>query len=364
MSITSILYLANAASIHTVRWVNAIAETGAYDVQLLSLHPPTDQLHAAVTLRIPPVPSLAGYFLNSTYARRLIEDVRPSLVHAHYASGYGTLARVTGFHPTVLSVWGADIYEFPRKSALHRWLLCKNLAFADRLLSTSRVMAEETSRYTKKVIDITPFGVDLFQFRPLAVTSLFSPNDIVVGTVKALDDKYGIDVLIRAFAIVRDANPHLSLKLLIVGGGPRERDLKGLASELGVIDSVVFTGPVAHCEVPNYFNMLNIAVFPSTQDSESFGVAVIEAGACGKPVVVSRVGGLPEVVENQITGIIVERCNPLETAAAIERLIANPELRMRMGQAGLAHVRKHYDWPQSVQKMLEIYDEMTELTVN
>jgi glycosyltransferase involved in cell wall biosynthesis len=359
----TVLYLANAASIHTVRWVNAIAETGNYHVHLLSLEPPTDQLHAEVSLRIAPVQSPAGYFLNSKWGRRVVQDVRPRFVHAHYASGYGTLARLVGFHPTVLSVWGADIYEFPRKSALHRWLMRKNLDFADRLLSTSRVMAEEVGRYTQKPIAVTPFGVDIHRFRPKTVASPFSTNDIVIGTVKTLDDKYGIDVLIRAFKIVRDANPHQPLKLLIVGGGPRERYLKILANQLGVMGSTVFTGAVPHGDVPDYFNMLTVAVFPSTRDSESFGVSVIEAGACGRPVVVSRVGGLPEVVQDQVTGLVVERCNPFETAAAIEKLVLNPAMRMKMGEAGLLHVRKHYGWAQNVQQLLEIYDEMTEQRV-
>jgi L-malate glycosyltransferase len=354
----AILYLANAASIHTVRWVNAIAETGGYDVHLLSLEPPTDQLHPKISVRIAPVQSPVGYFLNSRWVRRIVREVRPLFVHAHYASGYGTLARLTGFHPTVLSIWGADIYEFPRKSALHRWLVRKNLVFADRILSTSRVMAEEIGRYTHKSIAVTPFGVDISKFHPKVVASPFGRDDIVIGTVKTLDDKYGIDVLIRAFQIVRDANPRKPLKLLIVGGGPRETYLKGLANQLGVMGSTVFTGAVSHGEVPNYFNMLTVAVFPSIRDSESFGVSVIEAGACGLPVVVSRVGGLPEVVQDQVTGFVVERCNPFETATAIEKLVLNPGICTTMGQAGLLHVRRHYGWSQNVQQMLAIYDEV------
>jgi glycosyltransferase involved in cell wall biosynthesis len=260
----------------------------------------------------------------------------------------------------VLSVWGADIYEFPHKSVLHRWLVRKNLAFAERILSTSRVMADEIGRYTRKSVTVTPFGVDIMRFHPKNVASIFGRNDIVIGTVKALDDKYGVDVLIRAFKIVRDKNPRLPLKLLIVGGGPRERYLKDLANQLGVMEWTVFTGAVPHGDVPNYFNMLTVAVFPSIRDSESFGVSVIEAGACGLPVVVSRVGGLTEVVRHQVTGFVVERCNPFETAAAIDKLVLNPAMCTAIGEAGLMHVRKHYDWTQNVQQMLTIYDEIVE----
>jgi glycosyltransferase involved in cell wall biosynthesis len=124
--------------------------------------------------------------------------------------------------------------------------------------------------------------------------------------------------------------------------------------------STVFTGAVPHADTPNYFNMLTVAVFPSIRDSESFGVSVIEAGACGLPVVVSRVGGLKEVVQHQVTGFVVERCNPFETAAAIEELVLNPAMCTKMGEAGLLHVRRHYEWAQNVQHMLSIYDEIIE----
>lgn len=355
-----ILFLANAASIHTVRWVNAIADKKGFEVYLVSRHPAVEKLHSNVSVRIAPVPTALGYFLNVPFVRRMIREVRPRLVHAHYLSGYGTLARLTGFHPLVLSVWGADVYDFPRKSAIHWWLVKRNLANADRVLSTSQVMAFHTQQYTDKNITVTPFGVDLDRFQPRDVSGIFDSDDIVIGTIKTLDEKYGIEFLIRAFKLLRDKHPYLPLKLLIVGGGPREGYLKQLAVDIGIAQHTVFTGHIVHSEVPMYHNMLSVAVFVSVMDSESFGVSVIEASACGKPVVVSNVGGLPEVVADGITGFVVEPRNPAQTAKAIENLVLDESLRKRMGEAGMKRVARLYNWSKNVNDMLQIYREVIE----
>jgi glycosyltransferase involved in cell wall biosynthesis len=99
--------------------------------------------------------------------------------------------------------------------------------------------------------------------------------------------------------------------------------------------------------------MIDISVIVSNQ--ESFGVSVIEAGACENPVVVSNVGGLPEVVEDGVTGIIVPAKNPIATADAIEKLILDKSLRESMGKAGRKRVEALYKWENNVEQMMEIY---------
>jgi glycosyltransferase involved in cell wall biosynthesis len=102
--------------------------------------------------------------------------------------------------------------------------------------------------------------------------------------------------------------------------------------------------------------MLDIAVFVSV--NESFGVSVIEAMACEKPVIVSDVGGLPEVVDAGRVGMICPAGNPLATARAIERLIHSPQIAKKMAVDGRRHVKKLYNWPDNVKQMLAIYDSM------
>ena len=103
---------------------------------------------------------------------------------------------------------------------------------------------------------------------------------------------------------------------------------------------------------------MDIYVAASRLDSESFGVAVLEASACGLPVVVSDAGGLPEVVEDGVTGYIAAKENVPETANAILKLIYNPTTRQQFGQAGQQLVTEHYVWQENVQLMRNIYDQV------
>ncbi len=289
--------------------------------------------------------------------RRKIKEFAPDVVHAHYISGYGTLGALCGFHPLVVSVWGSDIFDFPQKSLFHRKLIEYNLRKADKILSTSKVMAKETQKYTEKDIEITPFGIDMEQFKPMEVDSLFDEDDIVIGTVKTLEEKYGIEYLIKAFKLVSDKYDNIPIKLLIVGGGSLEAELKQLAKDLGIEDKTIFTGAVPFKDIPKYHNMLSVSVSVSVSNSESFGVAIIEASSCAKPVVVSDVGGLPEVVEDGTTGFVVPPRDEKETAKAIEKLILNKELRVKMGNNGRDRVRKLYNWDDNIEQMIDIYKE-------
>jgi glycosyltransferase involved in cell wall biosynthesis len=99
-------------------------------------------------------------------------------------------------------------------------------------------------------------------------------------------------------------------------------------------------------------------IFVAVSQEESFGVAVLEASACEKPVVVSNVGGLPEVVTDKETGFLVEKNNPAAIAEALEKLLLNPELRTIFGRNGRAKVLKEYQWEDSVRKMLSVYSDL------
>lgn len=133
--------------------------------------------------------------------------------------------------------------------------------------------------------------------------------------------------------------------------------LEELVNELNIIDKTIFTGYITPNDVAYYHNMLDIYVAVSIK--ESFGVAVLEASACSKPVVVSNVGGLPEIVEDGITGFIVEKENPEVLAEALEKLILDIDLRIQMGKNGRNKVINEYNWKDSVAAMISIYESIT-----
>jgi glycosyltransferase involved in cell wall biosynthesis len=204
---------------------------------------------------------------------------------------------------------------------------------------------------------VIPFGIDVNIFRP--EPRLKDTTVIRIGTVKALTAKCGIDLLMQAFAKVRKMCEFRSLeltsklRLLIVGDGPERGSFEALARELSIDKVVEFTGHVSHTEVPKYLRCLDI--YAAMSRSESFGVAVLEASACEIPVVVSNVGGLPEVVEDGKTGCVVESENVTMAARVLLRLIEDPAQRACMGKAGRQRVLDHYQWTTSVTRMEEVY---------
>jgi len=184
-----------------------------------------------------------------------------------------------------------------------------------------------------------------------------------IGIVKKLAPKYGIEYLIRSFAIlVNEKNildkTNKKIKLTIVGKGEQRSYLEELAKELEIAELTDFVGVIPYNEVPDYLNTFDIFCAPSTLDSESFGVAIIEASACELPVVVSDVGGLPEVVDNGETGYVVPSKDPEALADKLYELIFDQDKRKLMGKKGREKVEQLYDWGKNVDKMEEIYQEM------
>ncbi|MCB0815281.1 MAG: glycosyltransferase [Flavobacteriales bacterium] len=348
-----IVLLAASSSVHVLRWANAMAERG-HEVHLVSQHVPIPGFHEGIRTHRLPFSGVAGYLLNGPSFQTLLRRIRPDVVNAHYATGYGTLARWTGPFPLVINVWGSDVFEFPDQGPLHKSWLLGNLRRARHLISTSAFMARRTASLALDLppLSMVPFGVDCERFSP--ADPKHNADPLVIGTVKTLAPKYGIDTLLRAFRLVMARRPEVRLR--IVGGGPEELALKALAGQIGIAEQVDFTLSVQHTDVPDALRGMDIFVALSRADSETFGVAVIEASACGLPVVVSDAGGLPEVVVDGVTGHVVRRDDPQAAADRILELIASPELRLSMGRSGREHVLAQYEWSSCVDRQIAVFD--------
>ena len=362
-----LMILADAASAHTVRWVQALAGRG-HEILLFTLMPPPAEVYEDLTNVSVVWPGIGadiariseGALGKLRYLRALpllLAQARcwkPDLVHAHYASSYGLLATLARVRPRIVSVWGMDVFSFPRRSDLHRRLMRWVLGSADAVLSTSHVMRERVYELVDRSVVVTPFGIDTHRFCPPSVPR--SPDCLCVGTVKALEEKYGIDYLLRAFAIVLQKGVHpVGYRLLIVGGGSCRDQLERLAMDLGIIDKVQFIGACVYADVHLWHQALDVAVYPSIDPSESFGVAAVESQSCGVPVVVSRIGGLPEVVVDKVTGTVVAPRDADALAAAILEILDDPALRRRMGESGRRHVVDVYSIETCVEVMEKVY---------
>src|SRR5699024_4805033 len=345
---------------HTVRWVNGMAKLG-HEVHLITMHEEeADKIDQRVTIHHLKIPAPFGYYLNVSKAKRLLKIIQPDLLHVHYASGYGTLARFINFTPTLLSVWGTDVYIFPYESKQKERILRKNLKAADFITSTSFDMRSQTQKFTSKQIEVIPFGIDTNLFHP---TERNDVETIVIGTVKKLEHVYGIDILIKATAFLINklrelGKEHLAdrIRLKIVGKGPQLKELKDLTQEYRMDSITDFVGSVPNEEVPSYLNQIDIITAFSR--SESFGVAVIVASECELTVIVSDVGGLQEVVQQGETGYSIPLEHMDEIVKKLARLVIHHEQRIQIGKKGRLFVKQHYMWEKNVLQMEKIYNKL------
>ena len=310
--------------------------------------------------------------LNVSYCK---EGYYLSLIHiyvinVHYASGYGTLARRSKIQPILLSVWGSDVYDFPYENRLKNIIIKKNVNYAARLASTSACMAEQLRKVMENHqldVAVTPFGVDMEAFTP---TRFAKKNEeaILLGNIKMLKPKYGIAEFIQAIAVLQqklkdEKQEDLANKIRvdIYGDGEQKAELKSLIHSLKLEKIISLKGRVPNNQVPEILNDFDVFCATSMLNSESFGVAVVEAMAMEVPVVASDVDGFKEVISDGETGIIVPRGDVGEIANALERLVCNEYDRKKMGMAGRKRVEKLYDFQKNVDMMESLYKEMVEL---
>ncbi len=351
-----ILFIAMASSAHTIKWVNYFRDTG-YDIMLVSFYP-SDEIKGLDFRHIPCWNKNFAIF-KIAKVKRLIKQFKPDIIHAHFATSCGLVAALTGFHPYVLSVWGDDILEFPRRSPIHKWVVKKAIMDADYVTATSNMLAKKTKVLikSKKKIQVIPFGVNLshYSFKMRSIG-----DELHIGTVRNLTPKYGLDILIKAVAVL--LNSFQKIRLTIVGDGMIRQKLESLVDRLGIKNNVAFTGFVPNEKVVEYLNKFDIFVMPSVGEGESFGVAAVEAMATGLPVVASNVGGLPEVVDDGKTGMLVKPGDVEDLKRALEFYIFSRDARIEHGKKGREKVKKLYNWKDNAKEMNNLYKEILSKT--
>ncbi|MFJ8182088.1 glycosyltransferase family 4 protein [Streptomyces sp. NPDC096105] len=215
----------------------------------------------------------------------------------------------------------------------------------------SRIARALTPEAAARMVQLPP-GVDEKTFHPGSggdeVRARLGLTDRpVVVCVSRLVPRKGQDTLIRAMPAILAAEP--GTVLLIVGGGPYEKDLRRLAADTGVADSVRFTGPVPWSELPAHYGAGDVFAMPCRTrrgglDVEGLGIVYLEASATGLPVVAGDSGGAPDAVLDGETGWVVPGDSPSRTADRVTTLLADPELRRGMGRRGREWVEEKWRW--------------------
>jgi D-inositol-3-phosphate glycosyltransferase len=177
---------------------------------------------------------------------------------------------------------------------------------------------------------------------------------LFAGRIQALK---GPDVAIRALALMENRDA----RLLVVGGASgvdgrvKEDDMRLLADELGLRDRVRFIAPQPHHLLSTYYRAADVVAVPSR--SESFGLVALEASACGTPVVASAVGGLLSLVNDGVTGVLVQSRTPSAFAAALDAVLNDPAMATSMSMAGSV-ASLDYSWTMAATRLNTVYDEI------
>jgi glycosyltransferase involved in cell wall biosynthesis len=283
--------------------------------------------------------------------RKTIKTFNPNIMHAHYASSYGVLGMISMFHPFIVSVWGSDLYFFAEKNPFYQILFRAVIKRSDKVCSTSKAMIKILNeKYNQTEVNLIPFGIDTNKFKPKQNPK----NFFTIGTIKSIEDHNGIDCLLDATKILI-YNYKIKIKVLIVGSGSMKKEMQQKAALLKIDRHVTFTGFIKHEKVIEYFNKLSIFIAVSTR--ESFGVAVLEAGALGIPSITSNVGGLTEVNSNNKTGFVINANSPTELAENVLILYKNRELRKEFGENARQRVLENFNWNNNVKKMINLYND-------
>jgi glycosyltransferase involved in cell wall biosynthesis len=349
-----LLIVADSSTTHTHRWAHWARDAGAV-VTVLS--PFEDPIEGVPVAKFPPekkwyhkIPK-ARMLLDLMPFRRLIREIDPQLIHFHFVSEGGRAFYWNNVRvPMVASTWGQDVIFDKGPDLKAQESLKKMLARCRAVTATTYQLARETARYTDRPIYIVPFGVDLRRFE---VREAASGSEVVLGFVKWLKPKYGPDVMVEAFAKIHAQRPQT--RLVLAGKGEMQEQLQARVNELGLASSVQILGRVDHEKVPALIRSFDIMLMPSVYESETFGVAAIEASASGVPVVASRVGGVPEAVIHEKTGLLVPPRDVDALSQACVRLIDDAKLRREMGLAGRRFVERYYSWPENTRLMGEVY---------
>lgn len=367
-----IMMIAPGRSIHSNNWASAMCDRG-HEVHFVTQESFTnnkysfnDTVDERFIVHQLPIKGKIGFFLNGPFVKKLYKSINPDIVHVHQAAGYGLLGTFTSKKNALVSVYGWEIYD-RANNFLWKPIIRYIFTWYRYIGSTSKCMKEQIYKVfpdLNKNVVVTPFGVNMQKF----YYSEVDKDELIIGTVKKMDVKYGIDYLIKAFSKTYNdlniSNPEIASKLYLelVGPGNQIDELKSISKQLGIDSRVRFIGRVPHTEVVNWLNRFDIYSAPSILDSESFGVAVIEASACRVPVVVSDVGGLPEVVEDGVTGYVVRAKNEDELSLRLTELAVNKEKRLEMGLNGEKSVKTKYEWSECVSLMERVYQSIINRT--
>ena len=298
-------------------------------------------------------------------ARRLLRRGDVDVVHAHWVVPNGHIAALAGGKPPlVVSLHGSDIAVSERSRPIGkatRWALARAAAVT---APSQDLLARAEALGARGLLELVPYGADVEAFDvPEGTVQAMRErvgarqDDVVVAGIGRLIPVKGFRYLIEAFAKASAGNP--CLRLLVVGDGDERAALEERTASLDLRDSVTFAGMAAPGEIPAYLAASDVVVVPSVRYGgyvDGLPNVALEAMAAGKPLVASRVGGLPQLVREGETGLLVGERDVAGLVEALARLSGEPKLRERLGANARELVRGSMSWNATAERFESVFE--------
>lgn len=286
-------------------------------------------------------------------ARRAAAELRPSVIHAHWWFPGGWVASALGV-PYLVTSHGSDVRLFDRGRWWRR-MGRRVLARAAAVTAASRFLADDLERHAgplPRPVVVTPMPVDVARFEAGRGTPKAVPPRILFAG--NLVPSKGVDILIRALAILKARA--IPVRARILGEGPAKTGLQQLAEQQGVGSEVEWSPFLPQDRMPAEYGASTIAVLPSRGQAEGLGLTLVEALLAGCAVVGTPAGGIPEVVQDGVTGLIAQDGDAANLAEQLARLLLDAGLRERLSRAGRTMALATYGTDSATRRFLDLYD--------
>lgn len=364
----TICFFGNIESVHMRKWVNYFSNYG-HHVHLFSYKGQNKNywktnfkfhiIRKKIPIQIWPLNTLLNLPFIFFEIRKLIKEIKPDIIHAHYVTSYGTLAVLLGFHPLVITAWGSDILLTPQKFLPSKWAIKWALKKTDLITCDASHMKEAMIKLgaEESKIKIINFGIDTKKFSPgkkdeKLKKELGLAHYKIVISLRSLEPIYDIETLIKSVpAILQEIS---ETKFIIAGTGSQEEELKRLSENLGVRENVKFLGQVPNEELPKYLRIADIYVSTSLSDG-GIASSTAEAMACGLPVIITDTGDNKSWVRNEGNGFLIPIKNPKILAEKTIFLLKNETLGKEFGKENRKIIEERNDYYKEMAKMEELY---------
>lgn len=291
--------------------------------------------------------------------RKVLKEIRPDILHAHYASSYGIIGMLSGVHPLVISTWGSDILIETKKFGLKPYLIKKALHIADNVHCSGNNTYEkmiEMGIEPQKIV-FALFGIDTKKFQPRTDRetdcSVFQRgNEKIVISTRMLHHVY--DVLTLAHAIPSVVREYPAVKFIFAGSGPLQQEIVQIAQKNGVLDTITFLGLIPNISLSRCLPLADIYVSTSLSDA-GLAVSTAEAMACGLPVVITDFWYNREWVKDYENGFVVPVQSPDILAEKILLLLQDDALRERCGKQNRDMILKKFNYSTEMARIEKIY---------